>query len=70
MVNYGQCKGCTVHEGFYLDYLSVAAKITSVIKSLLAKYPDAKLIVTGSSLGGALATIAGLELQLQTGKVD
>jgi putative lipase involved disintegration of autophagic bodies len=53
-----------------LDYLSVAAKITSVIKSLLAKHPDAKLIVTGSSLGGALATIAGLELQLQTGKVD
>lgn len=70
MVSYGPCKGCTIHEGFYLDYLSVSGKITSAVKNLLAKYPDAKLIITGSSLGGALATIAGLELQLLTGKVN
>lgn len=59
-VQYGACKGCMIHEGFYLDYLSVAGKINTAVKNLIDKYPDLKIYVTGSSLGGALATIAAL----------
>ena len=33
------------------------------------KYPNAKIIVAGHSLGGAMATIAALELQLKYNKV-
>lgn len=69
LINYSNCIGCLIHEGFYLDYLSASQKIISSVKSLIQKYPDAKILVTGSSLGGALATISALEIQLQTGKV-
>lgn len=59
-VNYAACKGCLIHEGFYLDYLSISSKVNAVVKTFMEKYPSAKIIVTGSSLGGALATVAAL----------
>lgn len=37
---------------------------------LLNKYPNASIIVSGHSLGGALATISALELQLKWNKVS
>lgn len=59
-VNYNQCKGCLIHEGFYLDFLTVQNKIKEAVGKILALKEGAKIIVTGSSLGGALATIVGL----------
>jgi hypothetical protein len=41
----------------------VAATVNNKVQTLLNKYPGARVVTTGHSLGGALATIAGLELR-------
>lgn len=60
LVNYQPCKGCLIHEGFYLDYLSVSTQVISIVKGMIDKYPTARIVVIGSSLGAALATVAAI----------
>ncbi|PCH06628.1 Lipase, class 3 [Penicillium occitanis (nom. inval.)] len=52
------CSGCTVHEGFWDTWETVASDVTSQIESALSTYPNYTLVATGHSLGGALAAIA------------
>lgn len=59
-----------MHKGFYLGYLSVAQQVRDNIKEHLQKYPKAKIYVTGFSLGGALATVAALDIKYNFGHVD
>lgn len=47
-----------VHQGFQTAYSSIAARVTSAIKSELSSHPGYKLTVTGHSLGGGIAAIA------------
>lgn len=47
------------HRGFMAAYFAVRDRLQDVIK----QYPTAALVVTGHSLGGALATIGSLDLQ-------
>jgi triacylglycerol lipase len=47
------------HRGFMAAYFAVRDRLQDRIK----QYPTATLVVTGHSLGGALATIAALDLQ-------
>ncbi|NJN20493.1 MAG: lipase family protein [Leptolyngbya sp. RL_3_1] len=47
------------HRGFMAAYFAVRDRLQAVIR----QYPTATLVVTGHSLGGALATIAALDLQ-------
>lgn len=49
-----------VHEGFYLGMKQVKGKIVNVLRQVDAK--SKSLVLTGHSLGGALATIAAAEL--------
>jgi hypothetical protein len=62
MVSYG-CKGCEIHAGFLEDYRIIEAKINAKIEELLKKYPSAKILSTGHSMGAALSEIAGLRLK-------
>lgn len=41
----------------------IASTLKATVNSLLAKYRGAKLIVTGHSLGGALAILAAADLR-------
>ena len=50
-----------IHRGFYQGYEAVAPEIVKVLRSIKAS--EKKLYLTGHSLGGALATIAGAELR-------
>ena len=53
-----------IHSGFYSDWLRLRHYgLTKMIKSMFAGYPDADILITGHSLGGALAQIAALELK-------
>lgn len=56
--------------GFYNAYKGVAPLVRSVVDKLRALHRDAKLIVTGHSLGGAMAVLCALDLKELHGKID
>lgn len=67
---YSACSGCSVHTGFLDGYNLVASAVRAAVNTLRAKYRTAKLMVTGHSLGGALAILAAADLKQLIGVVD
>jgi hypothetical protein len=63
--NYKSVPGAQVHEGFYAAYAAVSSEVVAAVKSLLAAHPSASFLFTGHSLGGALATFAGVDVKEQ-----
>ncbi len=61
--SYPACTGCSVHSGFLSGYNSISATVKTNVNGLLAKYRNARLMVTGHSLGGALAILAAADLK-------
>jgi len=67
-----------VHYGFYKCWAELQdGGLSTMIESMFAGYPDADILITGHSLGGALAQLAALEMKqntkynaLSTGKVN
>lgn len=57
------CENCTIHSGFLTSWQNTRCTILPHVEEALEKYPDYKLVLVGHSLGGAVATIAALELQ-------
>lgn len=58
-----KCDNCTVHTGFYSSWLNTRKVILRQLTEALDKYPTYKLVLVGHSLGGAVATLAGLDLK-------
>eukprot|EP01083_Nonionella_stella_P041783 113138_1 len=56
-VNYSNgCTDCKIHKGFYDTYTSISTQIWKQVRVLLQYYGDStKLVITGHSLGGAMA---------------
>lgn len=54
------CRGCLVHRGF-MRIAQDMGSVRNVIKSLLAQFPDYKLVFTGHSLGGAVVQLFALD---------
>lgn len=61
--SYSGCSSCNVHIGFYNAYKDVAPLVRNLAQRLLSQFKDAKLIITGHSLGGALAVFCALDLK-------
>lgn len=55
-------EGCLVHRGFYQAYASIREQLLHDVATMHIEYPTYRLIVTGHSLGGAIALLAALEL--------
>eukprot|EP01139_Manchomonas_bermudensis_P001778 Amastigsp_a2803_52.p1 type:complete len:287 gc:universal Amastigsp_a2803_52:224-1084(+) len=55
---------CRVHGGFFRAFLAVREEIHIAVTSLVAQFPDYEVMVTGHSLGGALAVFGALDLAL------
>ncbi|KAJ3204083.1 hypothetical protein HK099_001278, partial [Clydaea vesicula] len=55
-------EGVKVHKGFQAGYKVVQNLIRSNVGKLLQSYPDSHIRLTGHSLGGAMATVAALDL--------
>jgi len=61
-MSYPLCSGCSVHEGFYTAQQKAIADIRNAVAQLHAAHPSYKIVVTGHSLGAALATLTALDL--------
>ena len=57
-----------VHEGFCTAYVEVSEQITTEIERRKAESTD--VFVTGHSLGGALATLAALDIKLKHSELN
>ena len=63
LVSYSACTNCYIHYGFQTAYNTIVSQMKSNLKTLQASYPSAtKLVVTGHSLGGALATLFAMDM--------
>lgn len=60
--DYPYCNGCEVHTGFLEAWESLENSTMSYLSSLVKSHSDADILITGHSLGGAIAEFAALEL--------
>ncbi|OQS01413.1 lipase [Achlya hypogyna] len=51
-----------VHQGFYWVYESIAKQLLTAVRKLRESYPQAPIVVTGHSLGAAVAAITTVDL--------
>lgn len=56
------CAGCKVHKGFHDVYEDLANNLFACAYTLTSNHPDAKLLITGHSLGAAIGSFAALEI--------
>ncbi|THC98245.1 hypothetical protein EYZ11_002247 [Aspergillus tanneri] len=54
---------CAIHAGFYESWQLVKAEVLDAVTQARETYKDYKVVLTGHSLGGAIATIAGSHLR-------
>lgn len=63
LVSYDYCDDCYVHDGFLSSWEEIKTYAFSYVESAFTSYPDYTLVVTGHSLGAAVATLAGTEFR-------
>jgi predicted lipase len=56
------CSGCEVHSGFADYYNKLKSGILAHIKDIKSKNTVSTILVTGHSLGAAVATLAAVDL--------
>ena len=61
---FSECLNCYVHRGFLDDYNSVAVQVFVAVNQIRQKYGTKRVLITGHSLGGVLATLAAIDLKL------
>jgi len=57
------CTNCAVHMGFHSSWTNTRPHILPELEKAKAFFPEYQLILVGHSLGGAVAALAGLDLQ-------
>lgn len=60
--SYPLCSGCSVHIGFKQGFDSVKSQVEANLNGLLALYRNTNIVITGHSLGGALAVMAAAHI--------
>lgn len=63
---YGKiCKGCKIHGGLYRSYLNTMKYVSGFVEDALDNHPGFKVVFAGHNIGGAMATIVGLDYRLR-----
>jgi len=62
LVPFDACPSCKVHLGFYESWTSVAHQSIAAVRALRTEHPTARLLITGHSLGAAMAVLAATHL--------
>lgn len=60
--HHHHCDGCEVHEGFHYAEQMVISQVETAVKNLKSKFPKYDVVITGHSLGAALASLTALDL--------
>ncbi|KAH0536966.1 hypothetical protein FGG08_006194 [Glutinoglossum americanum] len=58
-----KCDGCWAHQGFAQFWEAASVIVKSAISAYQDDFPNYPIVVTGHSLGGAIATLAAMELR-------
>ncbi|OAD69508.1 hypothetical protein PHYBLDRAFT_92267, partial [Phycomyces blakesleeanus NRRL 1555(-)] len=66
---YPPVSGASVHTGFYTAYIQSQATVLSLVRAQLTAHPSYRIVVTGHSLGGALAPLAALDLYQRDARI-
>ncbi|KAG6487020.1 hypothetical protein ZIOFF_055601 [Zingiber officinale] len=68
-LNYPGVKDAKVHHGFYRAYHNTILRygITSAVQRIKELYGDIQIMVTGHSMGGAIASFCALDLSVNYG---
>src|SRR6202012_51286 len=67
MAPWDVCTLCTAHSGFLDSWNIVRPQIEPILASATENYPSYKIVATGHSLGGAIATLAAADLRENAG---
>ncbi|KAJ7240164.1 alpha/beta-hydrolase [Mycena haematopus] len=65
----GIAQSFNVHAGFLDAYNDVADIVLSAVKAQVKRFPSYSVVVTGHSLGGALAALGGVSVKIALPKV-
>ncbi|KAL8691284.1 MAG: hypothetical protein Q9218_003463 [Villophora microphyllina] len=57
------CPACTAHQGFWNSWVEARTGVLAALKTAAASHPNNRVIVTGHSLGGAIADLAAAEIR-------
>ncbi|KAL5464402.1 hypothetical protein PMIN06_001170 [Paraphaeosphaeria minitans] len=57
------CSGCRTHSGFLESWNEVQDGVIKAVQAAQAEHPDFMVVITGHSLGGAMATIGAAALR-------
>ncbi|KAL8754080.1 MAG: hypothetical protein Q9184_005230 [Pyrenodesmia sp. 2 TL-2023] len=57
------CDGCRVHRGFKNSWGEIKTAVVDNMRKATELHPDYRIVVTGHSLGGAVATLAAGDLR-------
>jgi predicted lipase len=64
------CEDCEAHAGFKASWEEAEAGVLAAVTSAKAEHPNFKVIATGHSLGGAMASLAAGALRATGTAVD
>lgn len=56
------CENCLVHRGFFDAFESLRAQVRQALHELIVSEPNFPVLITGHSLGGALALLTAVDL--------